>query len=189
MLISRFDTREIEDHIKKFEAEYCFDFPNQYRDFLLKYNGGYSPKTKFRINKVSSDVRGFYGFGSADINYSFFTENKEIDDYTSNKVIPIACDSFGNYIVISIDVDTCGQVYFEDHEQGNKLSLLTKDFATFVKACKSEPISEASKRSIEEREAVLIANGRKHVITDSLRANWQAEIDKYGKMNQEELIL
>ena len=50
-------------------------------------------------------------------------------------------------------------------------------------------IGETPIRSIKEREDALIANGRGHVITDALRKIWQAEIDKYGNMVQEELFV
>ena len=171
------------------EAQYSFTFPSQFRQFLINYNGGYTPKTKFKIGKLSSDVRGFYGVGRAELNYSFFTGRMEFNDYTKSGFVPIACDSFGNYIVIAITGGSLGQMFFEDHEQASKRYLLAPDFASFIKACKSELVSEASKRSIQEREEILIKNGRGHVITDSLRTSWQAEIDKYSKIEQEELIL
>lgn len=50
-------------------------------------------------------------------------------------------------------------------------------------------ISEASKLSIEEREAILIANGKGDIITDGLREMWQAEIKKYSNMIQEEVLI
>ena len=50
-------------------------------------------------------------------------------------------------------------------------------------------ISEASRRSIKEREDALIAKGRGNIITDDLRKMWQAEIDKYGSMLQEEVVV
>ncbi len=56
-----------------------------------------------------------------------------------------------------------------------------------LQSFKSEKIKEASKRSIKEREEILIANGRGNIITDSLRQTWQAEIDKYQNMVQEEV--
>ena len=50
-------------------------------------------------------------------------------------------------------------------------------------------ISEASRRSIKEREDALIAKGRDNIITDDLRKMWQAEIVKYGNMVQEEVLI
>ena len=59
MLISKFNNHNIEDQIICMEKEYSIVIPVQYKVFLHKYNGGYTPKTKFRVGKISSDVRGF----------------------------------------------------------------------------------------------------------------------------------
>ena len=66
---------------------------------------------------------------------------------------------------------------------------MAENLQEFIKCCKSEKIKEASKRSIKEREEILIANGRGDNITDGLRQLWQAEIDKYGNMIQEEVVI
>ena len=82
-----------------------------------------------------------------------------------------------------------GKIFFCDHEQGNKMACIAENFNDFIKCCKSEKISEASRRSIQEREEALIARGRGNIITDELRQMWQAEIDKYKNMIQEEVIV
>lgn len=43
--------------------------------------------------------------------------------------------------------------------------------------------------SIEEREQLLIKNGKEANITDSLRKAWRSEIDLYKDMVQEEVII
>lgn len=191
MLISKFNTTDIENHIAEFEAKYSFRFPEQFRDFLFKCNGGDTPKTKFNINRVSSDIRGLYGLGKAEknLNYAIFDSMKEIEDFLADKVIPIGPNVFGDYIVIGTDGERTGKIYFLYHDRPKKYIELAGDFQSFVSKCKSEKISEAATRSIEEREAILITKGNGHVITDSLRASWQAEIDKYSRIHQEELVL
>ena len=184
MLISKFGHADISE-IEKLQEKYNIIFPQDYRCFLLNYNGGDTPNTKFRIKGVSSDIRAFFGIGSADKN----AENNDLDIWIESEVYPIACDSFGNTIVIGINEKNNGSVFFCDHEKGGEMTLIANSFAGFVSKCKSEKISEASKRSIEEREQRLILKGRGNIITDGLRAAWQAEIDKYGNMVQEEVIL
>ena len=71
MLISKFNTKNICKYILTFEKCNSIVFPKQYRFFLERYNGGYTPKTKFRINKISSDIRGFYGWGYAEKNFNY----------------------------------------------------------------------------------------------------------------------
>ena len=73
--------------------------------------------------------------------------------------------------------DNLDKIYFCDHEKGFKAGYMAENLQEFIKCCKSEKIKEASKRSIKEREEILIANGRGDNITDGLRQLWQAEID------------
>ena len=105
MLISKFDNTNIESHIKEFEEKYSFKFPKQYRDFLLKYNGGETPKSRFKINKVDSDIRAFYGLGGVDeyYDYSFFERtHTTINDYLEDGFIPIGTTVLGDKVVIGI---------------------------------------------------------------------------------------
>lgn len=185
MLISKFENDDVFEKIIDMERKYGIILPDQYKDFLSKYNGGYTPETKFKIKQVSSDIRGFYGMGNVKLSLNDF----ELGEWIEKGILPIACDSFGNYIVIGIHNDNNGKIYFCDHEAGYKTDLISENLKTFLKYCKSEIISAKSKWSIKEREEDLIARGRGHVITDGLRKMWQAEIDKYGNMVQEEVRL
>lgn len=184
MLISKFLNHNIQNHVTDMEEKYGIIFPSQYKDFLCKYNGGYTPKTTFKAGKISSDIRGFYGVGEVGLSLDEIAPEEWLD----KNVFPIACDSFGNYIVIGLRNDSSGKIYFCDHEKGYEIAFVAKDLIKFIKCCKSDKISEAATRSIEEREKALIARGRGHIITDDLRQMWQAEIDKYSNMVQEEVI-
>ena len=185
MLISKFSNCDVKEQIADMEKRYEIILPVQYKSFLHKYNGGYTPETKLKSGKISSDVRGFFGIG--DVKLSINTI--ELEEWLEKNVFPIACDSFGNYMVIGLRNDNLGKIYFCDHERGNKLKYIADDFKGFVSCCKSKKISEASRRSIKEREEELIAEGRGSIITDGLRKMWQAEIDKYGNMIQEEVLV
>ena len=185
MLISKFINHNIEDRITCMEKEYSISLPNQYKEFLCKYNGGYTPKTNFKVKKISSDIRGFYGLGNVELSFN----TVELREWTEKGFLPIAFNSFGNYIVIGLDNDNDGKILFCDHEAGYKTEYIAEDLKAFFKHCKSEKISEASRRSIKEREEALIARGRGSIITDALRQMWQAEIDKYSGMVQEEVMI
>lgn len=183
MLISKFDPAEAPPGIAALEERFSIRLPGQYRSFLLRYNGGDTPKTRFRISGVSSDLRGFFGFGSARLG---FPESR-LESWLSEDLLPIARDSFGNDILIAVRGEGYGSVFFADHEKGGALTLLKKDLASFVRACKSQPIPPAARRSVEERRADLTARGRGDAITPELVRLWQNEIDKYGGMVQEEV--
>lgn len=185
MLISKFSNGNVNDQIASIEKEYTIVLPSQYRAFLCKYNGGYTPKTTFKVGKISSDIRGFYGLGDVELSL----RTTELREWLNAKVLPIACDSFGNEIVIALSGDDNGKIYFCDHEKGNKPDHIAEDLKSFFSCCESEKISDVSIRSVEEREAALIAAGRGDIITDALRQMWQAEIDKYTNMVREEVII
>lgn len=185
MLIAKFSNCDIEEKVLDFEKRYGIKMPIQYKIFMEKYNGGYTPKTKFKVGKVSSDIHGFFGMG----NVKLGLDTSEIEEWVEKKCLPIACDSFGNYIVIGLDNDDAGKIYFCDHEKGDKAEFVADNLKEFIGRCKSDKISEASRRSIKEREEALIAKGRGNIITDDLKKMWQAEIDKFGNMIQEEVII
>ena len=185
MLISKFLNCNVEEKIIDIERKYKIILPIQYKKFLSKYNGGYTPKTKFNAGKISSDVRGFFGVGDAELSI----DNIKIEEWLEKNTFPIAIDSFGNYILIGLSNDDVGKVYFCDHEKGNKVECVASNLIDFLGVCKSEKISDASRRTIKEREDALIAKGRGHIITDSLKKMWQAEIDKYGNMIQEDVLI
>lgn len=186
LMISKFiePNTDIEREVLDIEKKYNISLPEQYKGFLLKYNGGYTPKTGFRVARESSDLRGFYGVGNAKMCY----EDWDLEEWIEKKLFPIACDSFGNYILIGLE-EKDGKIYFADHEKGYATKLLTDDLKQFIKCCKSEVVGPEFTEPIEEREKFLIARGRGHIICDELRKIWQAEIDKYKDIKQEKVLL
>ena len=188
MLISKFSTENIEQEIEAFEQKHRFTFPDQYRSFLLKYNGGYTPKTSFKVGRNESDIRGLIGLGAAEkyYNYAYHETFISMDEHLANGFLPIAENSFGDSVLLGLAPHNEGKIYFYYHDRPKKYIELAKDFMTFVKKCKSEPIGHI--RSIEERRANMAANGRADMITDGLVSLWQAEIDKFKNLHQEELI-
>lgn len=71
MMISKNDTADIEDKISAFEERFHISLPEQYRSFLLKYNGGITPETEFKYKRTAIDIRAFYGIGQSIDYYSF----------------------------------------------------------------------------------------------------------------------
>lgn len=185
MLIAKFASSQVPEELSKIESQYQITFPESYRNFLYRYNGGNTPRTKFRAKKISSDVKGFYGLGKVKLP----VDQEMLEKWIPQKLFPIACDSFGNLIVLCIAGDRYGNVFFCDHEKGMSPALLADSFSSFLQACKSDRIPEAARRSIEERKAALMERGRESVITPALIEMWQKEIDKYGNMIQEEVVI
>ena len=179
MLISKYSCHNFDEELELCSQRLELHFPQAFVDFLRKYNGGETPNTTFSLRGVSSDIRAFYGLG--DVKYSF--SGIEAILVGTKRYLPIALDSFGNNIVMDVD---SGAILFYDHEAG-AVKPLAEDFRAFVEACKSEPISPASCKSIAEREQDLIQRGRGSIITDALRQMWQSEIEKYQSISQEKV--
>lgn len=184
MLISKYGNGSTK-LVDEFENKNGIELDEQYRSFLVNYNGGDTPKTMVRINGISSDLRYLFGIG---------VEN-DIEDYMQSlkwenkQCLPIGADSFGNYYVIGISDENKGVIYFSDHEKGFGLTKIADSFSKFLAKCKSAPINPRSQRSPEEREAELIAKGKADNITEGLRDMWKQEYEKYKDINQEEVIL
>lgn len=189
MLISKFDTNNIENKIMQFEKEYGISLPSQYKNFLMKYNGGYTPMTKFSIEDDSSSMEGFYGIGEVDMSLDKSYKSKYIPEWIEQGLLPITMDYFGNNIVIGVGKENEGIIYFADHEEGNRLIFLAEDLKSFFASCHSEVLDKNAIKSVEEREVNMIAKGLGDSITDGLRKVWQEEIDFQMKINQEEVIL
>jgi len=189
MLISKFVTSNIEEYIEEFETKYKFKFPEQYKKFLIDYNGGETPDTEFRINRISSDISGFYGLGEAKehYNYSQFEKAGHIQEFLEDDVIPIGENSFGDYVMLGIGESNNGKIFFRYHDRPRKDIELTDDFITFTKKCKSEKIGHIM--TIEERKEMLIRNGKEKNITPDWIEAWQEEIDRYSNIYQVELRL
>ncbi len=180
MLISKFGTIS-KNVISEFEDVIGVTFPEQYRLFIEKYNGGETPHTYFNINGVSTDLKGFYGIGKV----KYTLDLIRIEEIKGICYLPIAIDSFGNEILIDLNE---GGIFFRDHENGS-IKKLESDLKGFISKCESKAINKSAIKSVEERERDLILRGRGKVITDALRDMWRVEINKYSSISQEEVVL
>lgn len=181
---SKFPGDDIKIKIEELEKQYSITLPSQYVNFLCRYNGGDTPNTWYRQGDATMRIRGFYGFG--DIRHSI-NRLDDLSDWVEKELFPIGCDYNGNSIAISIAEDrTYGNIYFVDHEVGGR-SFVVDDLKSFVHKCDSERLRAANKRSVKEREDILVAKGKGHMITDELRQMWQAEFEMYKDMVQEEV--
>ncbi len=178
MDISKFGINDFDIQIQDYCSERKINIPDSYKSFLKKYNGGLTINTKFEINGIKSDIKAFYGLG--DVKYSLNKVDIIEDDKT--KYIPVACDSFGNMIVLSLLDDT---IYFANHEKSNSVISLNCNLKEFINKCISGGIKPESLKSVEEREADLIARGRGGIITEQLRDLWREEIEKYSSIELE----
>ena len=79
------------------------------------------------------------------------------------------------------------EVMRENHDRRKKYIKLTDTLCEFASKCKSEKIGHI--RSIDERKQSMIAKGMEKYITEATIKGWQAEIDVYANIHQEEFVL
>lgn len=104
------------DDIKKFEEENNLKLTKKYKEFLLKWNGGYVEPHVFKISEQqgSSSMNVFNGIGDIDDSLSEYIDI--LDDRLPEGFIPIGDDSNGNQICLGIKEPHYDHIYFWDHE-------------------------------------------------------------------------
>lgn len=163
-----------EDDIAKFEERLGYKLPQDYREFLLKYNGG-SP--------VVGDVVGWddnpdipYEHGDAINNFLKLPgADSSVEDYDALRtpvelgwdvpgyILPIACDAGGNCFVLELGEGE-GVVRFLDHEtldEGpiTQQRVIANDFLDLLLRVVSVEEKAAIRRLEAEAERKALAGG------------------------------
>lgn len=133
------------DDIKKIEKKYNIIFPNDYKKFLLKYNGGHVRVSNFDgfiiQNIYEKDQRGnipfFYSLDQ--INYQISDEELEYQDILKMDFFPIASsDGYEAELLIGKGKDNFGKIYYYNRYMGspkfNYIHYLCESFTDFINA-------------------------------------------------------
>ena len=133
--------------ISKFEDNFKVKLPEDYKNFLLKNNGGYpaellftpdfietDPMTKVE-NRQGTDVEKFLSLNEVSFEYEDILD----EDYIPNEYVPIARTSFGNLLLIYVGTEKqYGGVYFANHDLYDSendcftISNVAKSFTDFI---------------------------------------------------------
>lgn len=117
--------------------------PRFYREFLKNTNGGKAKADKFSFtaNDGTHDddcVQYFYALHSGEIGNLEETIDT-FKDRIPGDTLPIACDPFGNQILLHMGNQPDGPVYFWDHElelQGDPVSPIAPSLESFIAGLK-----------------------------------------------------
>lgn len=146
---SQTETQLTDSQIKKIEKKVGLDFPAEYRNHLLKYNGGQCEPNEFDFlenGKVtSSNIDWFLAIydGEYDNLEDYINTYKIEQKRMPSRILPIAHDPGGNLICISCEGLDVGRVYFWDHDNevdysvsddddDLNMSLIAKSFGDFL---------------------------------------------------------
>jgi cell wall assembly regulator SMI1 len=132
-----------EARVSAFESALGCRLPDDYREFLLRHNGGqpHPASFQFALRKgpgTSSSVEWFLSLH--DGKFSNLEQKRKIyDGRVPRNTVPIATDAFGNVILLGIRGDAQGRVYFWDHEEEpesqpdwSNVDLLANNFDEFI---------------------------------------------------------
>ncbi len=132
-----------EESLVEIEAAIGARLPADYRDFMTGTNGGRPDPSVFAYDtkKGRKDSRVRY-FLTLDPTEARYTVPVFMDRYAGRYpplTFPIACDSFGNLILLDVGARSIGAVYFWDHEKEdmNRVSwknifIISSSFAEFL---------------------------------------------------------
>ena len=128
-----------EELLHDFEAQIRIDLPDDYKKFLLEYNGGKHLPDFFWIEYQhdGSIVYQFYGLYSEIGPFSINTYTGKDLYGIPISMLPIGDDGTGNYICIGIYPDNLGEIFFLDHElhpvhDANSMVGITKLAGSFT---------------------------------------------------------
>ncbi|MBK9266104.1 MAG: SMI1/KNR4 family protein [Polyangiaceae bacterium] len=105
--------------ITQFEARRGVLLPLDYKQFLLKSNGGYPTPNVFEVPEwhgQGNSVMSFYGIHDGSKGKRLDRACEVYDERIPADLIPIADDANGNAICIGWKGEREGKIYFWDHE-------------------------------------------------------------------------
>ena len=173
------NTEGVKESIVEIEKEFNIELPNDYKKFLIKYNGGFCPRTKIK----KRDIDGFYGVNKAENNISKHINNSNTVSFIGNQFYTDLSKGMfmigyylGGYIYINTDKssDKYGHIYGrENSTRGRIYHHICDSFRELVEKAIT-PDYEPPK-SVEENKARLIAMGWGDKITPELIEIWDRQ--------------
>ena len=122
--------------LKDLEGFLGLKLPQDYRNFLLEHNGKKFLKNTFEISKGEYSVVHHVYRLSNDNDYfdllNAYKNKRNTRFEENNNFLVIADDNVGNYVILSLDLSTFGEIYFYDNDTlGNNYTKLANSFEEF----------------------------------------------------------
>ena len=130
--------------LNDFEKELNVSIPEEYRNYLIKFNGSDFEKCIVQLPGDIGDTTVHHMFGiHAGPEYRQLIENyNDSFNLTSGNYIPICDDSFGNIFYLKIKGENLGAIYFCDHKETyfsfENLIFVSAGFNDFIASMKSD---------------------------------------------------
>lgn len=130
-----------EDELQALERRLNATLPQDYRRFLKRVNGGRPNPRQFEgPTGDGSVIHFFFTLDHRSKYYQIVEEIQAFVDRIPPKTLPIACDPFGNLVLLDIGAKSAGAIYFWEHENENmegdpwwdNISYIAPSFSDFV---------------------------------------------------------
>lgn len=111
-----------ESQMKKFESEHGITFPPEYKECVLKNNGGRPRPNVFdSSNRKELVAKALLSFERTHLD-NIWDTYENLRERLPEGVIPFMSDQFGNYICFDFRNSNIPSVVFWDHEQSHSNS-------------------------------------------------------------------
>ncbi len=135
--------------LNDFETRTRLHLPEDYRQFLLEYNGGEPEPAFFWIQRLvdGSRVHRFYGMFEGRLPPSLYAYAGPDRHGVPANLLPIGDDGVGNLICIGVAAPLYGAIFFLDHDtfywrhrDGHKgATKLSEAFSSFLYSLMEDP--------------------------------------------------
>jgi SMI1/KNR4 family protein SUKH-1 len=123
---SELGPRVTEDDVLRFEREFGYELPTDYRAFLLEVNGGHAPRSHcvFTLRRGArqdeSILRGLFSLNARDDQNDLATAQLYRDPKPPEGFLEIGYDGFGCPVVLPLVGQHRGEVWYFDIEDASE---------------------------------------------------------------------
>ena len=178
------NTENVAEHVIKLENDLNIVLPEDYKQFLIKYNGGWTPETEIYFNDFDYEINGFNGVNKAKgaSNFYYRIENavdKIRNDFfedLENGYLNIGSD-LGSFYYINIETnsDKYGSIYFMDEDREDFIYVCS----SFKELTQKARTPDFKVHTVKENIQRFKENGWEDRITPSLKKEWRKRYRKY----------
>jgi len=130
------------------ERKLGYSLPEDYREFLLQFNGGKPSPSSLRLSDGSvTTIRAFYAVAPPSQTMSLERQIGQYRNRIPPRFIPIGEDPGGNRICICLNGKHYGQVFFWDHEMesdevadNRNMTFVASTFSSLLDGLNREPV-------------------------------------------------
>ena len=179
------NTENVEEYIIKLEKDLNIVLPEDYKQFLIKYNGGWVPGTEIYFDDFDYGMNGFNGVNKAEgasnfywyINNSVDPIREEFFEDLGNGFLNIG-DDFGSNFYVNIDKnsDKYGGIYSMDRVDDDDYIYVCSSFKELSQKARTPDFHVGT---VQENIEDFKNKGWKDRITPELINLWEEQYEKY----------